>query len=190
MSALNITRKVPEGAAGQAERPRSARDRLRARREKLAAGSTRLFVLPGYDGANEELGGQLVARYRRMLFDEITEAFRHDRWVDKNGKVDIVAANAQFLVDACVDIFIREPDGTVTPLVDGHPTTYTINLESGESLATILGVEHLPDVRAQLVAAFGDNELALNEHSGEVHQWMVAANDEDGETALGESAAR
>jgi hypothetical protein len=189
-SALGITRKIPAGAAGDHEQPTSVRDRLRSRRGQLAKGSTRLFVVPGYDDESGPLGGQLVVRYRRMLFDELTDAFRRDRWIDENGHVDTVAANVQFLVDSCDEILIREPDGTLTPLVEGHKTTYTVNLDTGESLGTVMGVDDLPTIRAQLVAEFGDNELTLNDHSGEVHRWMVSANDLDAETALGEASAR
>jgi hypothetical protein len=181
MSALGIRQKAPAGAAGEA--PASVRDRLRARREQLAKGSTRLFVLPGYE-ENTVLGGQLVARYRRMTFEELTKAVPESGFGDA---VDVVAKNAQFLVDACDEILIRETDGTLTQLVEGHKTTYTVNLETGESLGTLMGVENLPTIRAQLVAEFGDNELALNEHSFDVHRWMVSANDADGDTALGEA---
>lgn len=181
MADLPIRHKASEGAAG--EQGPSVRDRLRARQRELAAGKTRLFVLPGYDQPDGPLGGQLVARYRRMTFDEITRQ-------RANGTDDVVAYNAQFLVDACDEILIREPDGTITPLVEGHKTTYTVNLDTGESLGTLLGLEHLASIREQMVAAFGENELALNEHSGDVHAWMVRANDLDAEMAVGEPPAR
>lgn len=187
---LPIRRKPTEGAAGQQEQGQSPRERLRAHRQALASTSTKTFVLPGYDADNGPLGGELLVRYRRMLVEELTEAFTRERWVDGEGKYDTVAANAQFLVDACEDITIREPDGSITPLVEGHETTYTVNLETGQSLGTIMGVEHLPSIREQLVAEFGDNEIALNEHSRVVHLWMTSANTADLEKALGEPEAR
>jgi hypothetical protein len=179
--ALPIRRRVPDGAHGQQHA--SVRVRLRARQQQLARDSTRLFVLPGYDDTNGALGGQLLVRYRRMTFDEITRQ-------RANGTDDTVAYNTQFLVDACDDIMIREPDGSLTPLVEGHKTTYTVNLDTGESLGTVLGFEHLTSAREQIVAAFGENELAVNIHAGEVHDWMTRANDADAETALGETQAR
>lgn len=181
MSDLPIRRKPPEGAAG--DQALSVRDRLRARQQQLARDSTRLFVLPGYDQPDGPLGGQLLARYRRMTFDEITRQ-------RAQGTDDVVAYNTQFLVDACDEILLREPDGTLVPLVEGHKTTYTVNLDSGESLGTLLGFEHLPTAREQIVAAFGENELAVNMHAGEVHDWMTRANDADAEMAVGEPAAR
>lgn len=186
---LPIERKTPAGAAGAAAQDNGAagvRARLRAARERLAQGSTRLFVLPGYDTDNPELaGGQLVARYRRLTFEDLQKAFQGIR----EGS-DVVAANAQFLVDACEEILYRDPDGQLHELVEGAATTYTINLQTHQSLATVLGVEHEPTARDQLVAAFGGNELAVNEHSGLVHAWMTSANHADAETALGESPAR
>lgn len=186
MTDLPIRRKPPEGAAGRRE-PAPVIQRLRARQQQLSQGSRRSFVLPGYDSGNEALGGELVAYYRRMTFDELEAVFAVDRWTDDAGKYDVVAANAQFLSDACEDLEIHEPDGTRTPLIEGHATTYVINLASGQSLATLLGVDHLPSLRAQMVEAFGKNELALNEHSGVVHRWMVSANSADQEKALGEA---
>jgi hypothetical protein len=184
MSELGIRHKVPAGAAGDTH-ALTPRERLRASRQRLADGSTRLFVLPGYEN-NPELGGQLVARYRRLGFEELTAAFNRQG----DGEVDVVAMNAQFLVDSCEEIMIRESDGTLTPLVDGHKTTYTVDLQTGQSLGTLMGVDNLPTIRDQLVAEFGGNELAVNEHSGDVHRWMVSANAVDAETALGEPAAR
>jgi len=184
---LNLGPKGPQGgAAANAAQPGDYRARLRAAREQLAKGSTKRFVLPGYDADNPVLGGALIVRYRRLLADELTEAFRYDRWADESGKMDFVAANAQFLIDACVDMTIRDDQGD-HPLVPGHETTYTINLDSGESLASIMGVDHITEARDQLVAIFGDNELVLNEHSEEVHRWMVSANSADGDQALGEA---
>lgn len=179
---------VPKGAVGDHDEPRDPRARLRAARERLAKASTKLFVLPGYDDSNPELGGaQLVARYRRLTVEELAKAFGSDRLQRhrEDGKLDSVAVNAQFLVDACDEIMLREPDGQFTPLVDGAKTTYTVNLETSESLGTFLGIEHLPSIRAQLVAAFGDNEIALNDHSEAVVDWMKYANQAD-EDSLGE----
>lgn len=168
----------PKGGAADDAGGDDFRARLRKRREHLAKGSTKLFVLPFYDESNEALGGQLLARYRRLSFDEITAVF--------NGGEDIVAMNAQFLINACDELLFHDESG-YHPLVPGHKTTYTINLETEESLATILGVEHLPSAKDQLIAAFGESEFALNDHSGEVHRWMISANASDGEQALGEA---
>lgn len=184
---LNLQPKAATaGAAGSAARPTDFRARLKAAREQLAKGSTHRFVLPGYDADNPVLGGELIVRYRRLLADELTEAFRYDRWTDETGKMDVVAANAQFLIDACIDMELRDADGA-QPLTDGYATTFTVNLESGESLATIMGLDEIREARDQMVAIFGDNELALNEHSDEVHRWMVSANSADGDQALGEA---
>lgn len=173
---LNIGPKV--GAVEGADAGLDFRSRLRRRREQLTNGSTKLFVLPFYDTDNEELGGQLLARYRRLSLEESLKIL--------NGDGDIIDRNAQFLIDACDEIVFRDADG-YHPLVPGHKTTYTINLETGQSLATILGVEHLDSAREQMVAAFGESEFALSDHSGEVHRWMVSQNASDGEQALGEA---
>lgn len=181
---------VPKGAAAEHEPPQDTRSKLRAARTRLARNSTRRFVLPGYDDSNPELGGaQLVIRYKRMTVEELDAAFGDARLKQHrgdDGKVDSVAINAQFLVDACDEILLLEPDGeTLTALVPGHKTTYTVNLDTNESLGTFLGIEELPSIRAQLVAAFGDNEIALNDHSAVVVNWMRAANTAD-EDSLGE----
>lgn len=170
------------GAAARAIESGDFRARLRARREALAKDSTRVFVLPGYDVDNPEMGGwQLVARYRRLTIDERAEIFTAER-INK----DVVAANTQFLVEACDEILYRDEHG-LHPLVEGHKTTYALDTASGQSLGTILGLDDLPSVRDQIVAAFGENELAVGDHSGEVDRWMVSANDADGDQALGEA---
>lgn len=180
---------VPKGAVAEHEPQQDPRARVRAAREGLAKASTKRFVIPGYDETNTALGGaRLVARYRRMLVEELDEAFgveRLNQHRGDDGKVDTVAVNAQFLADACEEITLHEPDGMVLPLVDGARITYKFDLATGESLGTFLGIEQLPSLRAQMVAAFGDNEIALNDHSKAVVDWMQSANTAD-EDSLGE----
>lgn len=180
---MRLEAKAPSaGAAAGAARDLDPRTQMRMRREQLLKGSTRTFVLPGYDVDNEELGGwQIVARYRRLGFKKLQEIFTTSAVAE-----DVVAVNVQFLVEACEEIFYRDHDG-LHPLVSGHKTRYTVNLETSESLGTFLGVDHLPSMREQLVAAFGENELAVNDHSGDVHRWMISLNADDGQTAVGES---
>jgi hypothetical protein len=181
---LPIREKAPAGAAAAAAAPDDLRTRLRRHRAKLAADSTKLFVLPGYDKDNPELGGELLARYRRMGFEELAEAFKGVGESSEPGK--IVTANAQFLIDCCDEILFRDHSG-LRPLVPGAKTTFTINLDTSESLATFLGIENRPTARDQLVEVFGGNELTVNQHSGDVHRWMISANRADAQAALGEA---
>lgn len=171
---LPIEPKDPGGAATAAED--AGEDivaRIRRRHQQMAAASTRLFDLPGYNG-------EVVARYKRLTYEQLRKVlFQTD--------ADVVGKNAQFLIDACDEILFREDDGTLTPVVAGCKTTFEFNLESRHSFATVLGIEHIDTLHGQVVEAFAGNELALNDHAGQVHAWMVAANALDEETVAGEA---
>lgn len=179
---LDLHPKTPSGGAAEAdEAQRDPRVRLRARQAKLKKGSSRLFVLPGYDADNPEMDGvQLVARYNRLTDAEIREVLAPGQVEE-----DLTAANAQFLIEACDEILYRDKHGLHQP-VEGHKTKFELNLESGESFGTLVGVDDQPSIRAQMVEGFGGNDLLLNSHSGDVHRWMVDANAADNEQALGE----
>lgn len=176
MSGLRFEHKPggPGGAVADAEATSdNVIERLRRRREQLAQRTTEVFDVPGY-------GGELVCRYRRLTYDEL-------RKVLFEGDATVVARNAQFLIAACEELLFRDDDGTLRPVREAGRVTYAQPLDiTGQRLAEVLGFEE-DLVADEVLTAFGGNELAMNEHAGEVHQWMVSANESDDETLVGES---
>lgn len=165
---------VTEGAFEHRDQPvgGSLLDSIRARHAKLAADDAQheLFDIPGYDG-------QLVARYRRLTFEEMTEVRRH--------ATNVVEYNADFLTAACDELLFCDRDGNLVAPSDTGPVRYD------RQWAELLGLQ-LPDgagarevVRATV--ALGDH--ALNDHSGEVSEWMRTGEAPE-RRLLGESSAR
>src|SRR5215213_2645617 len=75
------------------------------------------FDVPGYDGL-------LVARYRRMKTEELVKLGEH---IEQPQPGDNLAAarasvllNADFLANACMELFGRSDDGDLQPLGEGH----------------------------------------------------------------------
>lgn len=170
MSSLHLQHVPAGGAITQAEDRLDPLASIRRKQQALQHARTQDFDLPGY-------GGELVIRYRRLGVQE----FRQAIWGSAETEID---ANLQFLIDACDGIYRRREDGTLHPLwpddVEHRPT---VAPRYGD-MDDLLGMEH-DTVRASVLALFGGNELAVNDHSGRVEEWMRTVQAEEDASLTG-----
>jgi hypothetical protein len=157
MSSLHLQHVPASGAVTQAEDHFDPLASIRRKQQALQQAKTEDFDLPGY-------GGELVVRYRRLGLDGYRKA------LIGSGDTEL-DANLQFLIDACDGIYRRRDDGSLYSLwpddVEHRPT----EAPRYGDMDDLLGLEH-DTVRRSVLALFGDNELVLTEHSGQVEAWM------------------
>jgi hypothetical protein len=135
----------------------SGRDELRAVYNAIDNPSvqTKVFDVPGSNAA---------IRYRRLGLKESTQA------LDSEG--ELWERNAQFLITACEEILIRNPDtGELEPIVEGERVTF--DLRPGESVALhqALG-ENETDIRRSVLRLFQGADRVLVMHAAHVDAWM------------------
>jgi hypothetical protein len=143
----------PNGAISNA-------DRIRAKREEIAAETTEVFDIPGYDG-------DLAARYRRMEWTEIQKvgerarASKHPH-KELHGQADIIAA-------ACIELLVRDQNNPEAyerfGEVDGEPIRFDLNL------CNVMGWTDIRTARETVRAMFG-NDLAVSMHHQILLAWM------------------
>lgn len=159
MTGLRIERKPAGDAPGV-----SGLDELRSVFEAIddREQQTELFDVEGTNA---------VVRYRRMLQEDRLAIAPRARELDP--RVREWEINAQFLIDACDEILIRDPvSGVVGPLVDGKVVTFAIDPARGTlALAQALGVQE-PDVRRAALRLFRGVDDALLRHAQQVDGWM------------------
>lgn len=116
-------------------------------------------------------GSRAAVRYRRLSFKQSQAALASDG--------ELWEQNAQFLIEACDEILIRNPakkpgpkgDGDLEPLVEGQRVTF--DLRPGESipLHQALGVQET-DVRRSVLRLFQGADQVLLRHGAAVDLWM------------------
>lgn len=148
-------------------------DRMRAKRARRAAQTTRDFEVPGFDG-------ELVVRYR--ILDPLTDGKEIGQRIQQQfGEADQEAEAIHFaqidtLLAACVGFYAKEPDGQVPlgRLLD-TPQEMAPTYADPE-LAEALGFE-ADSARDAVVAVFGGNRIAVNAHAVAVQTWMAGGLD-------------
>lgn len=127
---------------------------IRRRQQQLADATTEVFEIAEYDG-------DLAVRYQRLdlaKYREVLLATGGAEW----------EPFAQFLIDACVEILRRNPDGELEPLIDGRVTTFN-------DIGPLLGFPEGSTARQDVLAVWGGNQIRLADHADDVSQWMRAA---------------
>ncbi|HWT23167.1 MAG TPA: hypothetical protein VN213_06645 [Solirubrobacteraceae bacterium] len=147
-------------------------DAIRARHHQLEAddAQTELFDVPGYRG-------QLVARYRRLTFDEVAGLREH--------ATTVVEYNADLLTLACEELLLCDEHGNLQRPSDDGPVRYD------RQWARVLGIQldEKDGAREVLRRTIALGDHAVNDHSGEVYRWMRTG-DAPERRLLGESSAR
>lgn len=111
-------------------------------------------------------GSHAAIRYRRMLLE--------DRLRTQGGDGAVWETNAQFLIEACVEILHRDPaTGELEPAVPGKRVTFDWR-EDSTPLHDALGV-HETDVRRSVLRLFQGVDEALLRHAQAVDEWMAKA---------------
>lgn len=141
---------------------------LRAKRQAIGERKDLVLDIPGY-------GGQLVARYRYVPYEEISGILRKAQKKIKDPEIEAKAA-ADVLIKMCAEILTRrEPGeqpiglGQAVKELEGETITY-----SDPRLAQVVGVQDALPERANarsLVRAVFGNDYALIGHQEEVAAW-------------------
>lgn len=111
-------------------------------------------------------GSNAAVRYRRMSYDAVRAALASDG--------NEVERNAQFLIEACDEILIRNTDGDLEPVITGERITFDLRPGESVSLAKALGADE-PDVRRSVLRLFKGVDQALLRHAQAVDAWMATA---------------
>jgi hypothetical protein len=154
-------------AVSQLDRLKERRRRAREEREPLD------LDIPGY-------GGELVARYRVLSFEEM------EKLQDRGGKMARAAdievelkITMDTIAAACVGIFLRE-DGKLRPLNEVDAKFGDEPVRYDERLAEAVGVDSEGKVRI-LIRRMFPTELSIIGHLQRVSNWMSGVNDADDE---------
>lgn len=147
-------------------------DRLKERRRKAQEERDPLDLdIPGY-------GGELVARYRVLSFEEM------EKLQERGGKMAQVAdkeAELKITMDtiaaACVGIFLREDD-KLRPLNEVDAKFGDEPVRYDERLAEAVGVDSEGKVRV-LIRRMFPTELSILAHLQRISNWMEGVNDVD-----------
>lgn len=139
---------------------------LRAKRAAISEERKLELPIPGY-------GGELVARYKWIEFEEINKLVKKAEKRSQDPLVDVKLA-ADVLVRMCEEVLI-EVDGKLVPLgeavreFDGETIDYT-DPRLAEAVGVAGDLPERPTARESLIAIFG-NKFALVQHSNEVTEW-------------------
>jgi hypothetical protein len=172
---------APPQNGGGPESPLSA---LRSRRKQIHRDTTTEIPIPGF-------GGELVARYRVLPFEEVNQIERKNIRLHQDPAEREINTYADELIAACVEILVRQ-DGELIPASDDdRPVTYT-----DPRLADGLGfsVGDPPSARGALFGLFeyGNGPArahwAVSDHQTELFMWMRGApEDPEDEGAQGQA---
>lgn len=162
----------PDQPEDQPDRAASLLGRIKARRDEQTANETLTLPVPTWDG-------ELLARYRvleRKVLEKLNAAAKRKQGAAVNGDAD-------FLIRACVGLFVVDDDGEQVALED---ESGPIRFDSRLAAKLDVPAETARDV---VMYAFKGNDLAVGSHAAKVAQWMTDTSQEvDGEV-LGESSA-
>lgn len=152
----------------------SALDRIRRRRDELAAERHHDADLPGY-------GGAVVLRFGAVSWEQIQEIGA--RAQKDKGERRLLNAQADLLITACREVLVRV-DEELVPIDDPGPVRFD------QHLADALGLEPGErSARAVLFEAFelaNAPDVAIAAMSAEVQQWMGESDGEIDQVLLGE----
>lgn len=109
-------------------------------------------------------GSHAAVRYRRMLIEDRLRTHGGDGAVWENA--------AQFLIEACVEILVRDPEtGELEPVLPGAKVTFDWRADS-TPLHEALGRPE-SDVRRSVLRLFQGVDDALVRHAERVDEWMA-----------------
>lgn len=151
----------------------SARERIKALREKKRQQDHLDLVVPGYEG---ELG----VRYRPLPEEKVTQFAER---IAKKGGVPGLSAAQDLVADAAECILVRDDDGNLVPLRDDEGT-----VTFAEGLNEYLDIE-TDSVRETIRETFspgGTQPMAIVGHAGSVMAWMQGNDSEVDKALLGE----
>jgi len=135
--------------------------------------------IPGY-------GGRLVARYRRLEYEEVTKIGQRTRRMrDDHNPMATLFGQCDVLATALVNVYLRKdpknPD-ELEPLSQGF-TFLGEGVVGWDGVAKLVlkdGTEPPKDARAAIRSVFA-NDLAIPAHQAELAAWMQEARLEDEE---------
>ncbi len=141
---------------------RSLFDRLRARRDEVAATKTTTIPIPGF----EDFG--LEAQYRLMEREEVEDIGNRIVKESKDRTERMMLLLTDTIIFALDGFVVREKGKPEPkPLAD----TTGILVSSWSHMAQELGGEPADD-RAAVLWMFGDNEFAIGQHAILLNRWM------------------
>lgn len=172
---IDLEQKAPEGPPAAAGSPL---DELRAAYTAIDDEQAQTHVL-------EVEGTRTVVRYRRMTRGDRNKLARRVLAEDGSGEFEV---NAQFLIEACVEILFQDPKtDELRPVLDGRVVTFAVDpMRDTTTLAAALGVEER-DARRSVLRLFQGVDEALLRHASLLDAWMGSVQDKTDETFAGGS---
>lgn len=145
--------------------PGSPLARLREIRESFKGERHIDLDVPGYQGI-------LVARYQPVLWETLKKIGKRAEKSKANPEFEVLAA-ADTLAHACIGMYCREEDGSLTEVTfEGEPCRYD------HGLASHLGFDEPSLTVRQIVRATFPDSLALVAHYGDVMEWQAGVEQE------------
>ena len=162
----------PEGEVAEetSAAPDNALERLRARRNSIGAEMEKSFAIPGY-------GGMLLARYRRLSYEETRKALLGKLQPGQRAKGEQeLEGQVAFLARACVGVYMT--------MEDRDPVQLSPNY--GPELAEVLEINLERRSAADVLRAVFNNDLAIPIHQLTVMRWMQGTDEDVDEEFSGE----
>lgn len=174
-----VVREADEERAASAMTPAPA-DELKKLRREIGDDDSREIPIPGYRG-------KLVARYRRLEYDEvrrIANKFARSKHPDKD-----LRTQALTIAAACEEILVRRAGedsklGEPEPLANAIPG-YDGVVRYDDRLAEFLGFDGKGSAIRVVLGTF-NNDLAVVPHHTELNVWFQSSRDVDEEDEDGD----
>jgi hypothetical protein len=165
--------KVGEGLDQPTEviQPNSVMESLRAKHRELRESKTLDLPIPGYDG-------DLVARYRLLTMKELENIGNRVQKQVKNQGDRVLRASLDAIIVACEGMYYNR-DGRLVPLSESISKDEPM-IKYDDRLIEFLALELREDdpleptlgpARKTVLAVFGENDIAILDHSRAIGQW-------------------
>lgn len=155
-------------------------DMLRRRRQALASETTTDLDIPGY-------GGELFARYHLIDGKQLNAIATKVQKTEREASARALFASIDVLIAACDGLYIRDhgvEKGVHEVMGEDTPVRYDQRLAEFLQYEGALGAN--PTARGVVLGLFGNNELAILTHSGNLQRWMMGLEAQNDEEFLGE----